>query len=288
MIDDSIKKQIVEFQKDEITEHFIYKKLAKRVEGKNREVLEKISDDELRHYNKWKEYTNTEVKPCKFTIRRYMSIARIMGITFAIKMMEHGEENAIGVYREIAKDIPEAMQIHEDEVEHEEMLVEMINEQRIEYIGSMVLGLNDALVELTGALAGFTFALQNAKTIGVAGFITGIAASLSMAASEYLSKKSEEGSKDPLKASFYTGMAYIFTVLFLIFPYFLFANHFIALGIMLFNALLVIYFFSFFVSVVKNKSFKLLFGEMLAISFGVAIISFVVGWIARSVFNLEI
>ncbi len=185
------------------------------------------------------------------------------------------------------KDVPEAMEIHKDEVDHEDLLVGMVNEQRIEYIGSMVLGLNDALVELTGALAGFTFALQNAKTIGEAGLITGIAASLSMAASEYLSKKSEEGSKDPLKASFYTSVAYVFTVFFLIFPYFLLSSHFIALGIMLVNAMLVIYFFSFFVSVVKNKSFKSLFGEMMLISFGVAIISFFVGWIARSVFQIE-
>lgn len=288
MIDDSIHKQILEFQKDEITEYNIYQELAKRADGKNSDILLKISKDELKHYNQWKKYTNTEVKPCKFTIRRYVLIAKILGITFAIKMMERGEENAISVYKEIAKDVPEAMKIHKEEVEHEELLVGMINEQRIEYIGSMVLGLNDALVELTGALAGFTFALQNAKTIGVAGLITGIAASLSMAASEYLSKKSEEGSKDPLKASFYTGIAYVFTVFFLIFPYFLLTNHFYALGIMLINAMLVIYFFSFFVSVVKSKSFRSLFGEMMLISFGVAIISFFVGWIARSVFRIEI
>ena len=35
----------------------------------------------------------------------------------------------------------------------------MINDERLQYISSMVLGINDALVELTGAPAGFTFAL---------------------------------------------------------------------------------------------------------------------------------
>ncbi|MDI6704563.1 MAG: VIT1/CCC1 transporter family protein [bacterium] len=82
----------------------------------------------------------------------------------------------------------------------------------------MVLGLNDALVELTGALAGFTFALQNTRVVAMAGLITGVAASLSMTTSEYLSTKSEGGAKSPFKASVYTGSAYVLTVMFLIFP----------------------------------------------------------------------
>ena len=53
----------------------------------------------------------------------------------------------------------------------------------------MVLGLNDALVELTGTLAGLTFALANARLVALAGIITGIAATLSMAASNYLAER---------------------------------------------------------------------------------------------------
>jgi hypothetical protein len=104
----------------------------------------------------------------------------------------------------------------------------------------MVLGLNDALVELTGALAGFTLAFRNTRLIAMAGFITGIAASLSMATSEYLSTKSEESSRDPFKASAYTGSAYVITVLFLIFPYVIFTNYYFCLGFTLFNAMIVI------------------------------------------------
>ena len=85
-----------------------------------------------------------------------------------------------------------------------------------QYTGSIVLGLNDALVELTGALAGLTLALQNAQIIAVAGLISGIAASLSMAASEYLSIRAD-GRSHALYSAFYTGVAYMMTVLFLIF-----------------------------------------------------------------------
>ncbi len=164
----------------------------------------------------------------------------------------------------------------------------MIDEEKINYIGSMVLGLNDALVELMGALAGLTFALQNVRVIGMAGLITGIAASLSMASSEYLAKKSEGGEKSPFKASFYTGIAYIFTVLFLVFPYFILSSYYFALIATIFNAFLVILLFTFFVSVVKDLVFHKLFTEMMGISLGIAAISFVIGWIIRIVFNVEV
>jgi len=151
----------------------------------------------------------------------------------------------------------------------------------------MVLGLNDALVELTGALAGLTFTLQNSRLIGAAGLITGIAASLSMSASEYLSQKSEKGSKNPIKAMFYTGIAYVLTVLLLVIPYFVFANYYIALGVTLLNGILVILVFTFFISVVKELSFREMFLEILFISLGVAAVSFMIGWIANGVLNLR-
>jgi VIT1/CCC1 family predicted Fe2+/Mn2+ transporter len=164
----------------------------------------------------------------------------------------------------------------------------MIDEEKIGYIGSMVLGLNDALVELTGALAGFTFTLQNTRLIGAAGLVTGIAASLSMSASEYLSQKSEKGKKNPVKASFYTGIAYILTVLILIFPYFAFTNYYIALGITVLEAILVVLVFTFFISVVKELSFRKMFLEILFISLGVAAVSFMIGWATKQVLNIEV
>jgi VIT1/CCC1 family predicted Fe2+/Mn2+ transporter len=48
--------------------------------------------------------------------------------------------------------------------------------------------------------------------IALSGLITGISASVSMAASEYLSTRSEQTDKDPLRAAIYTGLTYIITV----------------------------------------------------------------------------
>ena len=62
-------------------------------------------------------------------------------------------------------------------------------------------GLNDALVELTGALAGLTFAFKDSRTIALAGLITGISASFSMAASDYLSNKADDDGKNPTRSA---------------------------------------------------------------------------------------
>ena len=123
--------------------------------------------------------------------------------------------------------------------------------------------------------------------IGVVGLITGIAASLSMASSEYLAKKAEEFDK-PLKASFYTGLSYILAVLMLVFPFFILANPFVALAISLIFAILIIFIFTFFISVVKERDFKKLFLEMAIISMGIAGISFAIGWFIKAFMNIGI
>src|SRR5699024_9005113 len=116
---------------------------------------------------------------------------RLLGFTFAMKRMESGEERAQKVYAQLYDQIPEAAEIRADEERHEAALLELLDEERLHYVGSMVLGLNDALVELTGTLAGLTFAMQDNQLVALSGLITGASATLSMASSEYLSARSE-------------------------------------------------------------------------------------------------
>jgi len=286
-MEERIRRMLLDFQKNELTEHLVYKNLAKRTKGKNREILERISDDELKHHRIWKRHTGEEVKPDRFKIFLYGLMARIFGLTFAIKLMENAEIKAEKNYAEIEGVVPRASEILEEETTHENLLISMIEEEKIGYISSMVLGLNDALVELTGTLAGLTFALQNTRVVGLAGFITGIAASLSMAASEYLSQKSEEG-KNPLKSAFYTGVAYILTVVVLVLPYFIFRSYYLALGVTISAVFFVVLFFTFFVSVVKDQPFRGLFLEMISISIGVAVISFIIGLATRKILGIEV
>jgi VIT1/CCC1 family predicted Fe2+/Mn2+ transporter len=287
--DEKTKKIILNFQRNEITEHFIYQKLSRGTKDKtNSDVLAQISADELRHYGIWRGYTQKDVRPNRAKIWFYVFISKIFGLTFAIKLMESGEDKAQDAYGSVGRIFPEAMKIKDEEESHEKKLIAMIDEERIKYIGSVVLGLNDALVELTGTLAGLTFALQNAKLTGMAGLITGIAASLSMAASEYLSTKSEGGEKNPLKASFYTGMAYVLAVTVLITPYLLLENYLLCLGLALGGGIILIFVFTFSFSVVREISFRARFAEMAAISLGVAALSFVIGLAVRSLLGVDI
>lgn len=291
MVSEEWKDKIAVFRKNEITEYFIYKKLASCVKDPhNREVLGKIAEEELKHYNLWAKYAPGDVQPDKFKIWKYFLIAKLFGVTFGIKLMEKGENKVQEHYAGLSEQIPEASEIKDDEERHENELIEMMDEEKLRYVGSIVLGLNDALVELTGALAGFTLALQNSRLIAATGLITGIAASFSMAASEYISTKSEEEEsfKDPVKASVYTGFAYVVTVLFLVFPFLVLNNVFFALGLTLFAAVFIIFVFNFYVSVAKNINFRSRFLEMAGLSLGIAALTFGIGFLVRKFLGVEI
>ncbi len=284
--------QLLKFQKSEITEYYIYNKLAQiEKDPHNQAQLRKIAEEERKHYEIWKSYTGVEVHPDKKEIFKYYWITKILGLTFGLKLMEKGEKNAQEIYAKIIEEIPEAKTILHEETQHEHAILDLLNEEKLEYVGSMVLGLNDALVELTGALAGFTFALQNARLIALTGLITGISASFSMAASEYLSTKSESNKEEQqhaLKSAVYTGIAYIFTVFFLVLPYFIFQNYYISLVSTLLTAVLIIFLFNFYISVAKDYSFRQRFFEMTFISLGVAGISFLIGVVIRLTLGVEI
>ncbi len=287
-IGNELREQLLVFQRNEITEYHIYRRLARTVKSpENRRVLERIAEDELRHYGRWRTYTQQDVTPDKLKIWTYYVISRIFGFTFGVKLMERGEEGAQVIYERLRDVIPEAEEIMREESDHEEALIGLLDEELLRYIGSIVLGLNDALVELTGALAGFTLALQNTRLIALTGSITGIAAALSMGASEYLSVKSEETSKNPVRASIYTGGAYIVTVLALIWPYLVLDNYYVCLACTLAGAILIIAFFNYYISVAKDLPFRSRFLEMTGLSLGVATLSFLVGSLLRSFLGVE-
>jgi len=216
-------------------------------------------------------------------------LARVLGFTFALKLMERGEKMAQDVYQTLSAEVPESIQICEDEEKHEQALLAVLDEERLKYVGSMVLGLSDALVELAGSLAGFTFALQNTRLVALSGLIVGISATFSMASSEFLSAKSE-GRSDAFKSCTYTGVAYLVTVALLVLPYLLLAptQSLAALLCMLGIIAAIIAGFTYYTSVAQDEPFLKRFLEMFLISVGVAIISFVVGLLAKRFLGVEV
>jgi len=288
-ITEDLLKKIIKIQRTEQTEYFVYRNLAKSFNGTPTEdLLNRIANDESAHHNFWKKYTKKEVKPNKFIIWFYSFLGRFLGLTFSIKLMEKSEKRAQELYSQIVEQIPEAKKIIAEEETHENTLISLIDEDKLKYAGAIVLGLNDALVELTGALAGLTFVLQNTRIIALAGLITGIAASFSMSASSYLSARADSQGKGYLKSAIYTGLAYILTVIMLVAPYLLFSNPFFALIITFAVAIFIIFCFNFYISVAKDYSFKSRFLEMILINLAVTGITFLIGISVREILGIDI
>lgn len=281
---------IRKMQQNELTESVIYERIAAFAGGEeNKQTLLRLSQEERAHYEIWKKYTGEAMKPQMGKVRKFTVMARILGFTFAVKLMEKGEEGAQEEYALLAAEVEESIHIRQQEEEHEKALLDMLDEERLQYVGSMVLGLNDALVELTGSLAGFVFALQNNRLIALSGLIVGISATFSMASSEFLAARSE-GRSDALKSCTYTGIAYLITVVLLIAPYLIFGvNQYIpALACMLLVVVLIIGGFTYYTSVAQDQPFKRRFWEMACISIGVAVMSFAVGILAKNLLGVEV
>lgn len=156
------------------------------------------------------------------------------------------------------------------------------------YISAIVLGFNDALVELTAALAGFTMALQNNQLIILAGVTTGVAATLSMAASEFLSQEADNNANNSYLSALYTGIAYLITVAILLIPFFIFDNPMLSLSFCLLFAGLIIVIFTYVTSRLRGASFKYSCLQMLSISFGVAAIAFMISWGAKTWWGITV
>ena len=288
-ISPEINQQLIFAQRGEITEYHIYTRLAGQIkDSENQKILTQIAADEMKHYKIWESYTNKEVSPNQWDINKYYWISKIFGLTFGLKLMEKGEEKAQLNYALIATEVPEALIVAADENKHEKELLELIREEHLKYMGSIVLGLNDALVEILGTLAGLTFALQNTKLVALVGIITGIAGALSMASSEYLSNRTDGKSDQAIKSASFTGIAYIIAVVLLIAPFLILSSVFIALLASLVNSILIVFMFTYYLSIANDQPFRKRFLEMVILSTVVALISFGLGYVVRIFFGIQV
>lgn len=277
-------------QKDEETGAAMYAFMAGREKNpENKRLLMQMAQDEKMHAAVWRALTGKDLRPPVWRLLFLKVLTVLMGFTFVVKTMQKQERFAVSDYEGLIAVLPQAAKMLEDERRHEKDLYGMLDEERLHYVGAMVLGLNDALVELTGAIAGVTFALNNTRLVAMTGIVTGIAATLSMAASNYLAERAQ-GSRDALKSSTYTGVAYLITVALLVLPYLLFPTqlYIAAFAVMILTVLLIILLFNYYLSVAREEPFLRRFGEMAVISLSVAAISFVIGYFAKQVLGINV
>jgi len=148
---------------------------------------------------------------------------------------------------------------------------------------AIILGMHDAIVSLTGLIAGLYFAFTNTNIIVISCILSSITASLSMGAANYLAVKTNN-KKHALKSAVYTGMAYMTTCICLILPFFAFKTRINSIIWVFIIAILIIFFFNrFFYS---GKKFYKHFFEMLTICTIVSITAFFIGETANKIFGV--
>lgn len=281
--------RLLQCQKDEHLGHSVYAYMAKREKNaENQRLLTQMAADEQEHERIWRGYTGKKVAVGRLAILWFKLLTVLFGFTFVIKTLQRTERLSAAEYAGLAEEIPEAAAIERDERRHEAELTAMLDEERLQYVGAMVLGLNDALVELTGAIAGTTFALANTRLVALTGIITGVSATLSMTASYYLAE-SADGNPKALRSSLYTGMAYLITVALLVLPYLLFPAQMYAAAFvtMIVTVILIILLFNYYISVAREQPFLRRFVQMAVISLSVAVIAFMIGLLAKNLLGLD-
>lgn len=252
-----IQKILLRIQQSEMTEAAAYHAMADAIKDEhNREALTRVADEIASQAKALETYTNKQLAADERKVKRYARMARIFGFTFAAKLMDRRKIKFVNHSKRLLSEMPEVEEMQADEQKRDDELFALLNEKRLSYVGAMILGMNDAIVEITGTLAGLTLAMQNTRLIALSGLITGVAATLSMAASEYLAERSD-GKGDAAKSGLMTGGAYFITVVILLLPYLILDDkmYLLAMGIMLVLVVLILAGFNFYTSVARDVSF---------------------------------
>ncbi|MGL4402697.1 MAG: VIT1/CCC1 transporter family protein [Fusobacteriaceae bacterium] len=255
----------------------------------NRSLLDELSIIEKRHYKELTKILGSGCEISKIYLNFLIRLGRILGIRFVIKYVEKKENNVkekiIYLYKKNNIPIPELFL--ENDMEKE--VINRLYDEKLLYVSAILLGMNDALVEFSGALAGYTLAIQNTRAIGVIGMITGIAAALSMSIAEYMAIK--EDLKSHLncnKAAVYTGIAYIIAVTLLVSPYFFEINRFFSLGLTVSVDIFLVFIFNYYIAITTEGKLWEKFSRMTIIVLSVAFISFAVGYLAQIFLGMKI
>jgi VIT1/CCC1 family predicted Fe2+/Mn2+ transporter len=273
---------------DELLDHELYARLAARERNeRNRKLLEELARDELRHHLFWSRLAGPVRLGLRdrLKLRLLLSLSRLAGKTFTIKLLERGEAATVGEYRRAVAELGgelavELARVIEDEERHESELAGSLDELVVRQLGSIALGVSDAIIELTGVLAGFAGYTGSPLQVAAAGLIVGVSAALSMAAAAYSQAKHERG-KNPRTAAAYTGLFYMLTVLALVAPLLLGVPASLGVALSLACALAILAAFSFYSAVIMERPFLREYLENAAVIMAVSLVGYAFGQIVK-------
>ena len=287
------RKEMIGYCESEYKDHLVYLKLsARETDSGRKKILEQLSQQEEKHFLFWKEILDGyNPKPHRFLQIFILILRYVFGITFTVKYMERHEKRMIAIYRSIRPqfDGEAGTQLEEmiaDEEKHEDYFIGQIDEGVVKYLGFIVLGLADAIIEITGVHAGFLGVTGSTTMAGVAGLIVGFAAAISMATAAYLQAK-QDTERNSFTSAMITGFSYILAVVSLAFPYFLFDSMLVAFIASLIMAMLLTAYFTFFTAVIFERNFGKEFLESTLLTLGTALATYLFGNFLARIFDIQ-
>jgi len=292
----SIDKIALEACKDEYKDYLVYSRLARFNRNRNpkfSETFARLAGKEKAHYDFWKKYSpQKEPRSSKWGAALIIIISILFGTTFAIKYLEKHEIKTIEKYRAIAPFVPEEekaffSEMIVEEEEHEHNFRNEIQSSYIRYFSFIILGLADAIVEISGIHAGSLGIYDSTKLTGLAGIVAGAAASLAMASAAYAQAKQGFQGSASMSAAF-TGISYFISAVLLATPYFITKDMIDAVSMSLTFAIIILAVTNYYNSVISEKGFTKDFIEMVGITLGATVVLFLFGEAIRSLFGITI
>ena len=177
---------------DEESEARIYRYLAQRAEGKDREILMQVAEAEKRHQQHWRDMLGEHVgKPVRPSLSSafLQFMAKHFGSVFILAMAQMAESRS-----PYAEDPDATEEMAADEAIHEEIIRALATSGREKLSGNFraaVFGANDGLVSNLALTIGITASGASSSMVLLSGIAGLLAGALSMAAGEFVSVRSQ-------------------------------------------------------------------------------------------------
>ena len=177
---------------DEESEARIYRYLARRAEGTDREILLQVAEAEKRHQQHWRdmlgEHADVHVRPSMQSLVLQF-LAKNFGSVFILAMAQRAESRS-----PYAEDPDATEEMAADEAIHEEIIRALATNGREKLSGNFraaVFGANDGLVSNLALTMGITASGASSSMVLLSGIAGLLAGALSMAAGEFVSVRSQ-------------------------------------------------------------------------------------------------
>ncbi|MEM0075388.1 MAG: VIT1/CCC1 family protein [Nitrososphaerota archaeon] len=281
----TLQQVALEGCRDELKDKEVYQRLARSFKDKNHmysQIFNELADTEQKHYSFWTKYCPTgKPQPSKFQIWLILFLRYIFGVTFAIKLLESHETKTIEKYKSVSHMIPDEdrskfEEMLSDEVDHEKRFRDQVQSSYIKYISFVILGLADAIVEISGIHAGSLGIYNSTEITGLAGVVAGAAASIAMASAAYAQAKQGFAGSASVSA-FFTGISYFVSAVILASPYFLTKEMVIAIVVSLILGIAIVGTTTYYNSIISETKFLRDFAELVAIMLAATAVLYLFG-----------